>query len=310
MQLPQTAKSISFVTGVDHQMFDQLFLLMGSLRRSSPSIELLVCDFGLSDRQRGYLHQKNMLLRMPDGMGKPPHPWYYKGALGQYVAHLGTNAIVWLDADLIILSDIKPALEELCASMQRSGEAIAAAGRDTLTIGDQLAMDPAPHYARLVAGFSAAAPYLNSGFFLCRSMKFLQDWATLCATMPMELLFEQNAFNLTALASRERVRVVDPSEWNLSAADLRAMEIETSGQEMRVTGPRGKARILHVTSVNRARDLIFLTMQVVGSGATFRPCVRMILQPELLMEFEKRLVVEAISADFHLLTASGLATPS
>src|SRR5579863_4080977 len=266
MQLPKTPESISFVTGVDHRMFDQLFLLIGSLRRSSPSIELLVCDFGLSDHQRGYLRRKNMLLSIPDGMGNPPHPWYYKAALGQYVAHLGTDAVVWLDADLIILSDIKPALEELRASMQQSGEAIAVAGRDTLTVGDQLAMDPAPHYAKLVAGFRADAAYLNSGFFLCRSMKFLQDWAALCAAMPMELLFEQNAFNLTALASAERVRVIDPSEWNLSAADLRPMRIEASGPGMVVTGPRGNVRILHVTSVNRARDLIFLTMQVSGSG--------------------------------------------
>jgi hypothetical protein len=45
--------SIAFVTRVDAEMFGQLFLLLGSLRRNSPGVWLYVCDLGL-DQAPGF----------------------------------------------------------------------------------------------------------------------------------------------------------------------------------------------------------------------------------------------------------------
>jgi hypothetical protein len=42
------APSIAFVTGVDAEMFGQLFLLLGSLRCNSSSVRLHVCDLGMT----------------------------------------------------------------------------------------------------------------------------------------------------------------------------------------------------------------------------------------------------------------------
>jgi hypothetical protein len=57
------APTIAFITGVDADMFGQLFLLLGSLRHNSPGLWLHVCDLGLTDPQCNYLHR---IGRLPD----------------------------------------------------------------------------------------------------------------------------------------------------------------------------------------------------------------------------------------------------
>jgi hypothetical protein len=79
--------SISFVTGVDHRMFDQLFPLMGSMRRYCPGTRLWVCDFGLTGQQKDLLHRMGVLLEMPAGLGRYDHAWYYKGGARPLCCH-------------------------------------------------------------------------------------------------------------------------------------------------------------------------------------------------------------------------------
>jgi hypothetical protein len=76
------ASSIAFVTGVDAEMFGQLFLLPGSLRRNNSGVWLQVCDLGMTERQRDYLRRTRRLVQRPAGRGPPRHPWYDKAALG------------------------------------------------------------------------------------------------------------------------------------------------------------------------------------------------------------------------------------
>ena len=81
---PAAAPSVVFVTGVDAGMFGQLFLLLGSLRRNSPSVWLHVCDLGLTEAQREYFRRGKRLLKRPVGRPLRRHPWYGKAALGDY----------------------------------------------------------------------------------------------------------------------------------------------------------------------------------------------------------------------------------
>jgi hypothetical protein len=124
--------SISFVTGVDHRMFDQLFPLMGSMRRYCPGTRLWVCDFGLTGQQKDLLHRMGVLLEMPAGLGRYDHAWYYKGALGRYVATLCTEALVWIDVDIVVVCDIVPRIRQINASMAVDGDILAAAGNETI----------------------------------------------------------------------------------------------------------------------------------------------------------------------------------
>lgn len=307
MPTPAMPPSICVVTGADYRQFEQLFLLWGSLRRYCPGLKLHVCDFGLTDPQRHFLRRKGILLEMPAGMAGRSHPWQYKAALGRYVAGQSWDAVVWLDADLIVLTDIGPLLAELYAGMRERGHILAVAGTGA-TIGQQLTIEKAPHFADLVArlDLDRGAIYLNSGFFLCRSAEFLRQWSTLCDTMPMEVLFEQNAFNLVALTKPGGVRIVDRFQWNLCANHLGMTRIEASRQGAVVMGPLGPAHILHATSTNRARDLVMVTMNVTVDGIAAAASLKMIGHPAGLRDFQQQLAAEAIGADFPLLVESRL----
>jgi hypothetical protein len=246
MSTAAPAESISFVTGVDYRMFDQLFPLMGSMRRYCPGTRLWVCDFGLTGQQTDLLRRMGVLLEMPAGLGRYNHAWYYKGALGRYVAALCTEAVVWIDADMMVLCDIVPRIRQINASMGAHGDILAAAGNEA--IGEQIAVDPAPRYASLVAGLHPNTRYLNSGFFVCRSSAFLADWFQLCITMPVEKLFEQNSFNLAALTQPDNVRVLNMLTWNMCGQHIGGAVIEASGLDIVVTGVQGRTLVLHATS--------------------------------------------------------------
>jgi len=299
--------SICVVTGSDYRQFGQLFLLMGSLQRYCPGLKLHVCDFGLTEPQRRFLRRKGVLLEMPAGMAGRSHPWHYKAALGRYVAGLGWDAVVWLDADLIVLTDIGPLLAELYLGMRERGHILAVAGTGA-TIGQQLTIEKAPHFADLVVRFNLdrGAIYLNSGFFMCRSAEFLQQWSALCDTMAIEILFEQNAFNLVALTKPGGVQVVDLLRWNLCGNHLGMARVEASREGAVVMGPQGPAHILHATSSHAARDLHMADVNVTVDGTAFIARLRMISHPAGLRDFQQVLVAEAIATGARLLIESGL----
>ena len=307
----KTRTPMVFVTGVDEIFFNQIFLLLGSLQRSSPGISLYVCDFGLSERQREFLRQKRMLLEVPAGIGNRRHVWEYKAALVRYVADLHAECVVWLDADLIALSDIAALMGELNARMQQDIHTVAAPSVGT--IEEQLAVGlrtNAPHYARLVAECGPDIAYLSSGIFLCRSAELLSRWEQITLMMPLELLYEQNAFNLAARESAQSIRLMEPLIWNPSGQDMHLVTAERSGPSLAVSGPKGKCHILHVTSTNRARDLVLFGLTFRFDGIEYSPQIRMMRYPEVVFEYQQEIIKEAILADFRLLAACGLCSPS
>jgi hypothetical protein len=296
--------TICLVTGVDQKMFPQLLLLAGSLRRHSPTLTLHVCDFGLTEAQRSYVRRRHVLLDKPADI-RPRHPWDCKANLSRYVAAVAADVIVWIDVDTILLADVAEPLQQLLAEMSRNGHVLAVADSG-VNIGDQLAAEPAPSYAGLVQRFDQAAPYLNSGFFLCRARGFLDVWAAQTAIMSFEKLYEQNAFNLVVLGSPQQVRILDRFRWNLVANDLDSTRIEVSGTAPRITGPTAQALILHATSTERARDLVELGIPLSYNGCEFSISLRMIKRPAELLPFQQQLAVEAIQAESTLLIDCGV----
>jgi hypothetical protein len=287
-------RKLCLVTGVDEAMFFQLLLLGESLRRHSPSFALHVCDFGLTEPQRAYVHRRFVLLDKPDIAAR--HPWDYKARLGRYVAGTSCDAVVWIDADMIVLGDLEAPLQTLLAEMLADDHALAAPDIG-MSIGEQLAADPAPSYAALVQGFDPATPYLSSGFFMCRADGFFEVWAQQTALMNFEMLYEQNAFNLTALGSRAQVRILDRFRWNLGANDLQAQKIELSDGALAVTGPSSPALILHATSDDRPNDLLMMTTTVPFDGRTFEATMRMIARPPPVLDFQREMAGRAMEAE-------------
>lgn len=287
--------TICLVTGVDQNMFPQLLLLAGSLRRHSPALALHVCDFGLTEAQRTYVRRRHVLLDKPADI-KPRHPWDYKANLARYLTAVAADAAVWIDADMIVLTDLVAPLQELLGEMERDGHAVAVA-ESGVTVAEQLAAEPAPSYATLVQRFDQSAPYLNSGFFVCRARGFLDVWAAQTAIMSFEKLYEQNAFNLVVLGSRQQVRVLDRFRWNLVANDLDQARINASADGVSITGPTGRTLILHATSTDRARDLVEISIPLSYNGKDFSTVVRMIKRPAELLPFQQQVTIEAVHAE-------------
>jgi hypothetical protein len=312
--LSSAASATAFVTGIDADMFGQFFLLLGSLRRNSPGLSLYVCDLGLTDSQRDYLHRTGRLLARP--AGRPlTHVWYDKSALGAYTEELNADFVVWLDADLIILNDIVPLVRDVCTEMQVENQIIAAAGSlltfdALLTFGALDWLDRAPGFKRAMSALDLKSLYLNSGVIICRSREFLARWAKHSEALPFEFLFEQNAFNLAAYEQPESIRLLDPWVWNLCGTAFRSVEvIETGPDNLEVIGRSGRVSILHATSTERAKDLIKYDCHLKLNDTLFRPQFRIIRCFEALAKYQCNLVVECVTAEAQALIVSGFGSP-
>jgi hypothetical protein len=301
---PAASPSIVFVTGANADMFGQLLLLLGSLRRNSPAVWLYVCDLGLSELQRDYLRRTRRLLERPAGQLPGRHPWYYKAALGEYTKCLGADFVVWLDADLIILHDIAPLVRDLCAEMQAKDQIVAAAGSEAFVFGAIQWLDHARGFKRAISALDTKFPYLNSGVIICRSGEFLARWAARCDALPYELLFEQNAFNLVAYEQPERIYVLDPWVWNLCGTPFRSAHIVPNGEGLAVLAQSGRVNILHATSNEPDKDLCLTHVNVRVNGTLLQPRFRIITCFEPLVKYQFDLVKECITAEAPALFAS------
>jgi hypothetical protein len=302
------APTIAFITGVDADMFGQLFLLLGSLHHNSPGLWLHVCDLGLTDPQRNYLQRTGRLLARPANRRRR-HPWYDKAALDAYTDALNADFLVWFDADLIILSDIEPLVQDLCVAMQAENQIVAAAASPR-PLGALEWLDRAPAFKRAISSLDLESPYLNSGVIICNSREFLARWAKHCESLPFELLFEQNAFNLTAYEQPERIRVLDPWIWNLCGPAFRSVQVVVTGPyDLEIIGRSGRVNILHATSTRSEDDLTAHDYHLKVNDTLFRPQVRIIKCFEALLKYQRILMIECVTAEAHALIGSGFGSP-
>jgi hypothetical protein len=64
--------------------------------------------------------------------------------------------------------------------------------------------------------------------------------------------------------------------------------------------------VLHLTSIDRARDLCALRLWLSIGGIDIHPTIRVMNHPKRLMDFQVGLTAAAIAADFDALTAAGV----
>jgi hypothetical protein len=290
-------KDLLFLTGADESYFWQILLLDESIRRNSPGVALLVCDFGFTDAQKRFLRARNMLLDRPDPSGQnASHPWYFKAMLGRYAAPWRDTPLVWLDVDLIAMADLQVLSRALCADMRQAGSRIAVTGRQNYSIGEWLATnDTAPGFAAQAAALDPAFPYVSSGLFLCRDPGLLSDWDAFCQDLPYEFLFEQNAFNLAVWQKPDLVQLLDPALWNVCGQDIAAAPYTfTLDGGPVLQSATGRAHILHATSTDRAADLLKINLTV---NVEDQRCVipyRIVSHPPDLRAYQDKLLLNAL----------------
>jgi hypothetical protein len=241
-------------TGADQGYFLMSCLLMRALKDRAQRLSFGVLDFGLTDRQRRFLSRHTTLLDRPPQMAAGLDPWFYKAAIGRYLAPLEWSAAVWLDGDMIPVGPLDAGIDRLLANMRNSRHGIAAC-RDAVGSAESLAktLDVGPFVDRLRAdGVPLDAPYFNSGVFVCTSPEFLRQWDAVVQTMPVHPVFEQNGFNIVLHRSREPMEL--PGEvWNLHGPNLAEAAV-SSGGEVRLAG-HDPALVVHLTS-HRPQDVL------------------------------------------------------
>lgn len=276
---------IEYLTGADDKLFAQSLILLQSMEEAGGLVR--VCDFGLTEGERRFLESLGRLaVADPPVPARLDHAWYHKGALASF-ARPDAEAVVWLDADMIVTADPRAEVEGIVSEMRAAGQSIATT-QDVieLNLGDTIRRIGAAHenarpFLRKLeeTGISLELPYVNSGFFVARERKLLEEWRRITFEFrPPHCLFEQNAFNIAVWLEPERVRLLDRRTWNICGRDLDSVEISDSGAGALCEGR--PALVLHATDIGYSQTEI-IAKTVVLPGCRLAARLKALRDPRL-----------------------------
>jgi len=241
---------------------------------------------------------------MPEELRDVSHAWYRKGAIDLYLSGVDFDAMIWIDADCIILSDV---VSELTA-FARDQDAVVVAtavfdtiaaviaenrqsGRETISIFEDMVKD---------CGLSLDLPYLSVGVFLCRSRALLAEWRERTLRVTAHPLFEQNVFNLI-VHSQGIGRLVDCRTFNINGIDLNGVSRRDDGGIVNADGQ--PIRVAHLSSsVDGVLDIIDLHINVgdkVLIGVLRRPT-------NAVLRAVEHTYIEGLASEVPYLDACGL----
>jgi len=268
--------AVQFVTGTDAALFWQTVILLQSFEEAEACIPVKVCDFGLTPAQKGFLAERDQLIPIPPLTGTLHHPWNYKTVLGSLVGP-GTDAIVWLDADMVVTRDPGPLVTEIVEAMKSLGQIVAACPDDCgYSLGSFLEIEGgkgrnvAPFKRNLEAhGVDLTPPYLNSGFLIAtRDFRF-DEWEKLTLGTEPHFLWDQSSLNVCAWSRPSTVRVLDKREWNVHGFALGRARIDEDN--LQVLCEDRIATVLHATSPGAVyHDYIEAKWPLAGKEHAFR----------------------------------------
>jgi hypothetical protein len=299
---------LACVTGGDDRYFLHLLLLIASFRRHCRGRTLYVCDFGLDPRRRAFLERHVRLLPLPADLPAPRHVWDKKAALLRYLAAEPFDAMLWIDTDAMLAADAPGELERIASE----GDDALYCCAEALTIAGFIAQQRAKpeglveHFAEAAArmGVPGDRPYLNSGFFLCRSREFLAAWERLARALPLHVLFEQNAFNLVAHGT-VGFHGLERSAWNCSNADLDRVRRAAGGAC--VTDRGEPVRVIHCTTNSRNIDVLDTRIDFEGGKSCLTGMLRVPVNPALRALQQE--LIEFVASELPALKAQGLVEP-
>ncbi len=245
---------IAYLTGTDANRLLNTGLLSESFKHHMPDQTLHICDFGMTDGERRLWQSKGTYLEQPDQLARGLHPWMYKASLCHFVDTTACDAVVWIDADMVLVAAVHEQIENLVEAMTATGSGVAVS-RDAsnLSLGQTVETfaaanhDMTPLHA-LVRAYhkNPDAAYMNTGFLIVRDFEFAADWSRQTRLQSPWLLFEQNTFNAIAGGRGCPVHELDAAVWNVHG-DLLA--------DVRITGNNPRCRFLHTTSAEQRHHI-------------------------------------------------------
>jgi hypothetical protein len=289
----QLIMAIQFVTGADNQMFVQTLMLLQSFANAGAAGAIKVCDFGFTPGQQNFLKTRDQLL-----VAHPPipeshrHPWFHKAALVDFLPR-NVDAVVWLDADMLVTGDPRSEIEALVAEMRRSGAVIAACGDDVgdldtfCRLGETQGRGIAP-FVRILhqLGVKQHHPYINIGIFVATTRQWLSEWKNATFKVEPHFLFEQNAFNALAWRTPERIHILDRRRWNLHGSDFDRIKMDAALGSLRCDDQA--VMVVHATSPHRRHGHMVEVILDVG-GKRIRHMIR-VLEDSRLQAHQRALL--------------------
>ncbi|WP_420549179.1 hypothetical protein [Curvivirga sp.] len=235
------------VTGANDFVFPNLLIFLESMHEFMPDEKIYVADFGLTDAQIRYLDAQGYLLPLPEKLREYDHAWYRKASLYDYLTPLGVDGFVWLDCDMILAEDFRPAMSSIMEEMEATGADISicqdAGGMTFQSFYDfgkshDADIEPFKNLAAAM-GCPMESAYLNSGVMILNGMELPMLWGAMTRKQHQWLLFEQCSLNLLVQNGSRKMKMLDCREWNAHGPFLEDVMTEKAPYT---------SRIVHVTS--------------------------------------------------------------
>lgn len=249
--MPLDRRRLRTVTGANSKFFLHVLLLLESFEHhcgGKGSGGIGVCDYGLTAAERTFLERRGALLRAPLALDER-HAWYFKATLADYLPFPEDGAVLWLDADALVVDDIVGRLLAIAGDAPERQDVYACLETSCSfgPIFDALARTGKEDVLALYRDFGVRAddPYLSSGIFLTFEPALLTAWRDHVWQVPPHVLFEQNAFNV--VRRRFRTGTLDPRLFNVSQEALLDCDWrQTDGAVVTRSGER--IAFLHMTA--------------------------------------------------------------
>lgn len=305
-------EKLIFVTGANDGYFWQIMLLLETFYNYHQQ-PLYVCDFGFAEEQANFLRELGVLLEIPQPLPRDLHPWYYKAALGLFVAEVPGDHIIWVDADMLptrsiikpVLHTIKPLLAEkyLAACCNYCPKSII---NEINLLEGQFDVTPFRQLVKSEPGLGKQY-YLNSGFFMTNDRDFLLAWHDLSVSIESHVLFEQNAFNYCAYTSGLKFKLLNDRTWNLHAERLEELiTANIKAGQLTFAIDNTPVLLIHLTNISD-HYMIKYVRNIRINGYSVEVSLRY-LDQEYLRNYEEQVLMHSVSRFSNQLIEYGVLT--